>query len=73
MAAEECCDRINVSGGQEDEDEEDFCPPTWDGWQCWHESGIVNMTMTQPCPEYIYFLTHGGHKGVGCDSKYQTW
>ena len=22
------------------------------------------------CPEYIYFLTHGGHRGVGCDSKH---
>ena len=28
-----------------------------------------SFLVRRSCPEYIYFLTHGGHRGVGCDSK----
>ena len=68
QAAERCCDQIKVE--EDSLVEDDSCPPTWDGWQCWGE-GRPGLVSTRTCPEYIYFFTHGGHKGVGCDSEYR--
>ncbi|CAG7733203.1 unnamed protein product, partial [Allacma fusca] len=31
-----------------------YCPPTWDGWQCWGETE-AGITALNTCPEYIYF------------------
>ena len=48
-----------------------LCPPTWDGWQCWAEGGEAGVAGELPCPQYIYFFTHAGHNGVGCQSEFQ--
>jgi len=64
-AAGDCCNKIRTD---KDQQEEDPCPPTWDGWQCWSSGGQAGITATKTCPEYIYFFTHGRHKGVGCDN-----
>ena len=32
------------------------CPPTWDGWTCWHRS-LPDQVALAPCPDYIYFET----------------
>jgi hypothetical protein len=28
--------------------------------------------MLGSCPDYIYFLTHGGQGGIGCNSKFKS-
>ena len=82
-AAEDCCAKIKTNKDQQEEVREvvvvlcvmmlfcqEPCPPTWDGWQCWSDGGQPGVTSTKTCPEYIFFFTHGGHQGVGCDSEY---
>ena len=66
-AATACCRRILVT----ELAAQVACPPTWDGWQCWERGGQPGTTPTQPCPHYIYFLTHGTQQGLGCNSKPQ--
>ncbi|XP_037089833.1 calcitonin gene-related peptide type 1 receptor-like [Pollicipes pollicipes] len=33
-----------------------WCPPTWDGWQCW-ESAPPDTVATATCPTYAYLKT----------------
>ena len=30
-----------------------FCPRTWDGWQCWGDTR-AGVTAHRPCPTYSY-------------------
>ncbi|KAK3596825.1 hypothetical protein CHS0354_015681 [Potamilus streckersoni] len=45
-AAWNCCER------QVFDDPEDFCPQTWDGWNCWNYTA-PGKTVTDTCPSYI--------------------
>jgi hypothetical protein len=31
---------------------------------------VAEEVMLGSCPDYIYFLTHGGQGGIGCNSKF---
>jgi len=75
-AADNCCSKIQklnvastslLSSTSLDLVGKATCPATWDGWQCW-DPGHPGKNSSKSCPEYIYFLTHGGHRGVGCDN-----
>ena len=54
--------------------EEQRCPPTWDGWQCWPEGGVPGRKEFQPCPSHIYFHSQGtrnnGEFIDSCGSEY---
>ena len=32
-------------------------------------TSVSEEVMLGSCPDYIYFLTHGGQGGIGCNSK----
>ncbi|KAF0305523.1 Calcitonin receptor [Amphibalanus amphitrite] len=46
-----CCHRMIAAAGNT---ETDWCPPTWDGWQCW-QAAAPGSTATAVCPDYVYF------------------
>ena len=35
------------------------CPATWDGWQCWPDGGTPDRTEYRSCPSYISFFSNG--------------
>lgn len=55
QAAKQCCDKMQKDPFPP-EDERNYCPRTWDGWQCWPDTkpGVI---ATSVCPDYIYFTT----------------
>ncbi|KAG8180156.1 hypothetical protein JTE90_002282, partial [Oedothorax gibbosus] len=52
LAADKCCQRI-LSAPTLDTDA-NFCPRTWDGWQCWDDTP-GGTTASDECQGHIYF------------------
>ncbi|XP_022254741.1 calcitonin gene-related peptide type 1 receptor-like, partial [Limulus polyphemus] len=51
-AAMQCCHTmLSVSVRQSDENN---CPRTWDGWQCWPDTAAGEVALVR-CPDHIYF------------------
>ncbi|XP_066943744.1 uncharacterized protein [Macrobrachium rosenbergii] len=48
-AAVECCSEMLTQTWPDG-----YCPPTWDGWQCW-PSSLPSTVVQRACPSYSYF------------------
>jgi len=75
QAARKCCNLISTPSipefSNQNKSRNNTCPATWDGWQCWMDDTPVGSIAEHYCPQYIYFLTHAGHNGVGCQGMAQ--
>ena len=38
-----------------DVDQVNYCPRTWDGWSCWDKNAVPGSTQSQSCPKHIYW------------------
>ncbi|XP_076330080.1 uncharacterized protein LOC143235761 [Tachypleus tridentatus] len=51
-AAMECCHTMLTTSRRHSD--ENHCPRTWDGWQCWPDTMAGQVALVR-CPDHIYF------------------
>lgn len=46
---------VTSSTTKQTSDQQQTCPPTWDGWLCWDEFAQPNQVLERSCPKHIYW------------------